>query len=177
MTPAPRPPLAIAHVGITVPDLDAAIAWYGELFGFRLIVEPGVFDATVGGYTAELAADVLGPRFRRMRQAHLATANGTAVELFEFIDPPAEVPEEKLAWWLSGIRHFCVIDPDVAGLAQRIVAAGGRQRTRVWPIFEGTPYEFCYCEDPWGTIVEIYSHGHEQTYANRAPLSTDTANA
>jgi catechol 2,3-dioxygenase-like lactoylglutathione lyase family enzyme len=167
-----RPPLAIAHVGITVPDLDAAIAWYGELFGFRLIAPPGEFRTDAGGHVAELAEDVLGARFKRMRQAHLATANGAAVELFEFIDPPVEQREDNLEWWRQGIFHFCVIDPDVAGLAQRITETGGCRRTNVWTIFEGFPYEFCYCEDPWGTIIELYSHSHEQIYANHAALGT-----
>jgi hypothetical protein len=103
-----------------------------------------------------------------MRIAHLATANGTAVELIEFVDPPVERPQDNLMWWRSGIFHFCVVDPDVAGLAERIAAAGGRRRTRVWPMSEELPYAFCYCEDPWGVVIEIYSHSSEQIYANRA---------
>jgi methylmalonyl-CoA/ethylmalonyl-CoA epimerase len=31
--------LRIDHVGIAVPDLDAAIAWYGETFGLRSVHE------------------------------------------------------------------------------------------------------------------------------------------
>ena len=53
-------------------------------------------------------------------------------------------------------------------LAQRIAEAGGRMRSsRVWPVFEGEPYRTCYCEDPFGNVVELYSHSHERTYANR----------
>jgi len=162
-------PVAIAHVGITVPDLDAAVAWYGELLGLRLIAPPGDAHVDMGEPVRELMEDVLGPRARHMRVAHLASANGTAVELIEFVDPPAERPDDNLPWWRTGIFHFCVVDPDVAGLAQRIVAAGGRQRTRVWPLAAGRPYAFCYCEDPWGSVIEIYSHGNEQIFANSAP--------
>jgi methylmalonyl-CoA/ethylmalonyl-CoA epimerase len=38
------PQIAIHHVSISVPDMEAAIAWYGEIFGFavefRFDVEP-----------------------------------------------------------------------------------------------------------------------------------------
>jgi catechol 2,3-dioxygenase-like lactoylglutathione lyase family enzyme len=30
----PEAALAINHVGLTVPDIHAAIDWYGEVFGF-----------------------------------------------------------------------------------------------------------------------------------------------
>jgi hypothetical protein len=30
-------PLAFNHVGMTVPDIDRAIQWYGVVLGFRLI--------------------------------------------------------------------------------------------------------------------------------------------
>ncbi|HEU4701737.1 MAG TPA: VOC family protein [Conexibacter sp.] len=168
-----RPPLAIAHIGITVPDLDAAVAWYGELFGFRLIAPPGEVHPDQGGHVGMLVSEILGPRCKHMRQAHLATANGAAVELFQFVDPPYEAPEDNFTWWRGGIFHFCVIDPDVAGLARRIADSGGRQRSPVRRIFEEQPYEVSYCEDPWGTIVEIYSHSHEQIYANHAALASE----
>ncbi|MDQ0882995.1 VOC family protein [Peribacillus sp. V2I11] len=29
---------AITHVGLAVPDLDAAIKWYEQVLGFRLLV-------------------------------------------------------------------------------------------------------------------------------------------
>jgi catechol 2,3-dioxygenase-like lactoylglutathione lyase family enzyme len=166
-------PLAIAHVGVTVPDLEAAIDWYGEMFGFRLIAPPGEVEVDAGGHVGLLVGEILGPKARHMRQAHLMSANGTAVELFSFLDPPYEEPDERFPWWRGGIWHFCVVDPDVSGLAARIEAAGGRQRTPVREIFEGLPYLVSYCEDPWGTIIEIYSHGHEQTYGNHAALASE----
>jgi methylmalonyl-CoA/ethylmalonyl-CoA epimerase len=30
------PELIVDHIGISVPDLDASIAWYGRMFGFEL---------------------------------------------------------------------------------------------------------------------------------------------
>ena len=57
-------------------------------------------------------------------------------------------------------------DPDVEGLAARIVAAGGKQRMPVRAYFPGEkPYRMVYMEDPFGNILEIYSHSYELTYS------------
>jgi catechol 2,3-dioxygenase-like lactoylglutathione lyase family enzyme len=31
------PPIALNHLGLTVPDINRAIDWYGQVMGFRLI--------------------------------------------------------------------------------------------------------------------------------------------
>jgi hypothetical protein len=66
-----------------------------------------------------------------------------------------------------GLFHFCLVAPEVRRTAERIAGSGGRQTSRVWPIFPGERYLTCYCEDPFGNTIELYSHSHERTYANR----------
>jgi hypothetical protein len=39
--------------------------------------------------------------------------------------------------------------------------------SKIWHLFEGEPYKICYCEDPWGSVIELYSHSHEQTFSNQ----------
>ena len=51
-----------------------------------------------------------------------------------------------------------MIDPDIEGLARRIAETGGTQRSEVWEFAPGLGFYACYCEDPFGNIVEIYSH-------------------
>jgi catechol 2,3-dioxygenase-like lactoylglutathione lyase family enzyme len=147
---------AIAHVGVAVVDLDGALGWYRDVLGFDLLGPPTEVRAGEG-HAGTVAADVFGPGFGSFRQAHLAGANGAALELFEFSDPPVE----------PGLFHLCVVARDVEGTAQRIVAAGGRRLTRAWPIFAGEPCVTCHLRDPWGVHLELYSHGHERTYSNR----------
>lgn len=166
---SPPTPRAIAHIGITIPDIEAAIAWYEDVLGFRAIGPIGEVDLTDGSHFAQLCTDVFGPNpdQKTLRLAHISSANGTALELFEYVDPPTEIPENNFVYRQAGINHFCVIDPDVTGLARRIEETGGKQRSKVWPLFDGQPYELAYCQDPWGTIIEIYSHSHEQFFANQ----------
>lgn len=160
-------PRAIAHLGITVPDLDAAVEWYSRVLGFRLISPPGETVIAAGGQMAEMCADIFGEGLRSFKSAHLSTANGVALELLEFVDPPVEPPADNFEYWRGGFFHLCVVDPDIDGLVERIVATGGRQRTKVWTMFEGDPYKLAYCEDPFGNVLEIYTHSNEQTVANR----------
>jgi catechol 2,3-dioxygenase-like lactoylglutathione lyase family enzyme len=159
-------PHAVAHVGITVPDLDAAIVWYGDLFGLRLIAPPADVDQAVESPFSGPVRDIFGSGLQRMRMAFLSSANACIVELFEFDQPAYEAPVEAFPYWRGGITHFAFVDPDVSGTAARIVERGGVQRSQVWTLFEGLPYQACYCQDPWGTVIEILSHSHEQTFAN-----------
>jgi catechol 2,3-dioxygenase-like lactoylglutathione lyase family enzyme len=159
-------PPAVTHVGVTVPDLDRAVRWYAEVLGLEPI-GPAVEVRANRGHGGAVAADVFGSRLGRFRQAHLATANGVALELFEFVEPPTE-PRDGFGYWRTGIFHVCFTVADLERMAERITAHGGRRTSRVWQIFRGEPYRTCYCEDPFGNVVELYSHSHERTYANRS---------
>jgi len=146
---------AVTHVGVTVTDLDRAVRWYGEVLGLQPLGPP--VEVRAGdGHGGAVASDVFGRGFGRFRQTHLAGGNGVAVELFEFDEPPAD--------WRAGIFHVCFAVGDVAAVAGRT----GRRRTRVWRLFPDEPYETCYCEDPFGNAIELYSHSHERTWANRS---------
>ena len=145
----------ITHVGVAVPELERAMRWYSEVLSFEPLGETTRVREDEG-HAGLVAADVLGSG--SFLQGQLVGVNGVGLELFEFEQPSAA---------RRGIFHICVVAPDVAATAERIVADGGRRTSRIWPIFEGEPYVMCYCEDPFGNIVELYSHGHERVYANR----------
>lgn len=160
MLAAPR---SFSHIGLSVPDLDAAVKFYSEVMGFYVIMDPTEVvedDSDIG----RMCTDVLGAGWSRLRIAHLSTADRVGIELFEFDGNYA--PRDNLDFRRHGVFHFCVQDPDVEGLAQRIVAAGGKQRMPVREYFPGEkPYRMVYVEDPFGNVFEIYSHGYELTYS------------
>jgi catechol 2,3-dioxygenase-like lactoylglutathione lyase family enzyme len=158
---------ALGHVGVSVPDLDRAVEWYRDVLGFDVISGPEEVDAA-DGHAGRAATAVFGPALRRMRMAHLVTANGVGIELFEFVDPRHERRAESFEYWKSGFFHICVIAREIEELATRIVATGGRMRTeRIWEAFEGEPYRWCYCEDPFGNVIEVHTHSDERVYSNR----------
>ena len=167
MTQFSRP---ITHVGLSVADIYAAVEWYRDVLGFRVLAMPTGVD-----WTDPIAVDVFGPRFKSMRIAHLASGNGCALELFQFVDPPAQAPRDNFAYWVGGFFHICLVDPDVTALAKRIENTGGKIRgSRAWTMFSDQrrnaldPYLTIYCEDPFGNVLELFSHSHEQVVANSA---------
>lgn len=160
MKPIPR---AFSHIGLSVPDLDAAVRFYTDVLGLYLIMGPTDVpedDSDIG----QMCTDVFGAGWKHLRIAHLATADRIGLELFEFDGNSS--PHDNLPFRQNGIFHFAIQDPDVEGLLARIVAAGGRQRMPVREDFPGKkPYRMVYVEDPFGIVFEIYSHSYELTYS------------
>ena len=164
-----EPARALAHVGLVVSDIHAAVGWYTAVLGFTVIVGPVRLSAD--SHAGRVAAAIFGERFRVCNQAQLGSGNGVALELFEFVDPVTEPRGEEFEYWRAGFSHICVMDPDIHGLAERIAASGGRVRSEVLTLFEDAPYQLVYCEDPFGNVIEIFTHSHEQTFANRQSLA------
>ncbi|MTD55107.1 VOC family protein [Amycolatopsis pithecellobii] len=157
------PALAVNHVGLTVPDVHAAIDWYGEVFGFRCIMGPRVLEAAGHGE----AATVLGPRFRRAWQAHLLAGNSVGLELFQFIDPPTHDRRDELVPYLDrGPWHLCLTHPDVQATIDRITETGGTLIAAPYEFVPGRPWILAYATDPWGTVLEIMSHSYAEAFAN-----------
>ena len=146
-----------SHVGITVPNLTEAVDWYRDVFGYYLLAGPLEVreDESALG---RAAAGIYGTGFTRFQFAHMASADGSGLEIFQFDAPAYERPAEVFEFWRSGVNHFAVTAADVAGFAGEIAAAGGRQRSEVVSIDEERGFSIVYCEDPWGNVFEVCSH-------------------
>ncbi len=154
------------HVGVSVPDIDAAIAWYQKIFAFTLIAAPA--DVQVdGSHFANLAGNICGPRFGGMKIAHMVTGDGVGFELFQFLGPEPERRADTMEYWKNGFFHIAITAADVDAKVAEIVAEGGVKRSEIWTLFPGEDIKVCYCEDPFGNVIEIISHRYEQALANR----------
>jgi lactoylglutathione lyase family protein len=158
------PPVTFSHIGITVPDLDRAVAFYTEALGLYVIMPPTTVnhdESAIG----QMCDDVFGEGWGSFRIAHLATADRIGVELFEF--PNTKPESAPFEYWRPKLFHFCVQDPDLEARMELIKKHGGRVRMRqVRSYFPGEkPYRMVYCEDPFGNIIELYSHSYELTYS------------
>lgn len=156
--------LSVNHIGITVPDVFAAIDWYGAVFGLRCImgprlVEPGSHDE---------ARSALGPRFRRAWQAHLLSANGVGLELFQFIEPPVDARDvtTPVPYTARGPWHVCFTHPDVAAALTTVVQHGGTVLSDPAHFVPGRPWVLSYVSDPWGTVLEVMSHTYAEVFSN-----------
>ncbi|MFT5543171.1 MAG: lactoylglutathione lyase family protein [Glaciecola sp.] len=160
-------PRTFSHIGISVPDLEKAVEFYTEVMGWYIIMQPAEVtedDSPIG----LMCTDVFGKGWKRFKIAHLSTGDRVGVEIFEF--PNQENPEDNFEYWKTGVFHFCVQDPNLEELAQKIVDAGGKRRMQEPRYYYPgeKPYRMIYMEDPFGNIVEIYSHSYELTYSDGA---------
>jgi catechol 2,3-dioxygenase-like lactoylglutathione lyase family enzyme len=158
-------PRAVTHVGLTVTDMDAGIRWYGEILGFPLLFGPVDLVAD-DSHFGKIVTDIFGPECRKGRLAQLSGSNGVCIELFQFEDPASEKQKEDFEYWKVGIFHFTIIEPKIEDLVSLIANSGGKRRSQVWTLFPDKPYKMAYCEDPFGNMIEIYSHSTEHTWSN-----------
>ena len=161
-------PKAFSHIGITVTDLDLAIRFYTEVLGFYHLLGPEEFDEERDRDTpiGRILSEAYGEGWQSIRVVRLATSNGIGIELQEFDAVEAETHEDGSGYPKVGVTHICVQDPDIEGLAERIVEHGGRQQTSVLEFYPNEkPFKLVYCEDPFGNIIEIDTHSFETTYS------------
>jgi catechol 2,3-dioxygenase-like lactoylglutathione lyase family enzyme len=154
-------PRTINHIAVSVTDLNRAVKWYKEVFGFTVVNGPVEFEADDSSLGIA-ARDIHGPNFRKMRMVWLSSGNQVGFEMFEYIDPKAERRIDNFEYWKSGFFHICVTDPNIEELCKRISDSGGRQRSRIWDVDPDKGYKIAFCEDPFGNVIEIYTHSYEQ---------------
>src|SRR5882757_2903025 len=72
----------LAHVAITVPDLDAAVAWYAEALGLRPLPERVESSVRERPRLRAVLDEVYDQACERFRVAFLVAGESVAVELF-----------------------------------------------------------------------------------------------
>jgi len=143
----------VNHIGITVGDLDAAVRLYTSVFNLEVLVPAQT--ASMKTPFGDRRRDVFGPQWGEMRIAHLATPTGVGIELFEFVEPATVKPEGEFEYWRVGISHLCLTVDDLDEAIAKLVSFGGRQRSEIHTVWPGT--RICYCQDPWGVVIELSS--------------------
>ncbi|WP_459210414.1 lactoylglutathione lyase family protein [Aquimarina rhabdastrellae] len=167
MNETSRYPKSFSHIGITVPDLQKAVKFYSEVMGWYIIMEPAIIQEEKETAIGQMCIDVFGEGWGSFEIAHLSTSDGIGIELFSF--PNAKTTAPEFNPFNTGLFHFCVQDPDIEGLVNKIVAAGGKQRMPIRSYYPNEkPYKMCYVEDPFGIVFEVYTHSYELTYSSGA---------
>jgi methylmalonyl-CoA/ethylmalonyl-CoA epimerase len=132
--------LGIDHVGIAVPDLDEAIAWYGETFGLASVYEEVNEEQGV-------------------REAMLAVGDGeTQLQLLAPVSP-----QSAIARFLDhsgpGVQQVAYTVDDVAAVSAQLRARGLRVLyDEPRPGTLGTRVNFVHPKDAGGVLVELVEH-------------------
>jgi len=163
MTSVDRYPRSLSHIGIGVNDINASVEWYEDILGLERVLGPEKIFAGEEHIGKLLAAVDQPPDFEWIKLALLTTGDHVGVEFYEF---DRQGTRDESAERRPGLSHFCIQDPDIEQLAADIDANGGKHIEDVWRILPDEPYKMTYCKDPFGNVIEIHTHGFEQTHAN-----------
>ncbi len=146
--------------------MENAVAFYSAVMGWYQIMEPTQINEESETPIGLMCTDVFGKGWGSFKIAHMSTGDTIGVEIFEFAT--TEKPAD-FEYWKTSTFHFCVQDPDVEGLVEKILSHGGKQRMPIRGYYPGEkPYRMVYMEGPFGLIFEIYSHSYELTYSQGA---------
>ena len=142
----------VDHVGITVPDLDEAIAFFAAAFGCREVHRIGPFAAEDDWMTRHLGVD----RAARIPSvATLALGDGARLELFAY-----EAPDQRRDMPRNsdvGAHHVAFHTDDLPAAMARAEAAGGTVMGPPTEMMSGpTAGEtWVYVRAPWGGQFEL----------------------
>jgi catechol 2,3-dioxygenase-like lactoylglutathione lyase family enzyme len=151
---------------MTVPDLDAALAWYTKVLGLREIAPPWSIDRSLN--PESILFKVYGDDVMRVKIGFLASANGCGLEMFEFEDPKMSPSAAAgFSYTRGGVFHICLTDPDPDAVKARVIENGGKAIGQTVVPYEDEPDSACYVQDPWGNVIEVLSCSMEQLFANR----------
>lgn len=171
--PAPSrgiPGLAgLDHVGLTVPDLVAAVAFFVDVIGADYVYEG---DA-VGGRPEDEAFMVealdVHPK-ATCRYAFLRCRNGLNLELFEYTAPDQNRTRPRNSDW--GGHHIALYVDDIHAAVAHLRAHGVRVLGEPMLITEGNSAgaSWVYFLAPWGLQMELCSAPGGKAYEKTAPV-------
>lgn len=125
------------HIGLSVADLEAALAWYTAVLEWRV--------------AAPFEIPALG-----LRGAFLVSEDGQAIELLERQGSRdgLRAPDPQTALLTRGYGHLCLRVDDTDTWHARLVTAGATERQAPGPAPE-RGVRFSFLSDPEGNLIEL----------------------
>ena len=161
----------IDHIGITVPDIEAATKFLVEGLGAEVIYESVRYtDPPIEGPDLENHTNCFpGTRMTALRMIRMET--GPDIELFE-MHAAEQSPAARASDF--GLQHMAVYCDDPKVAIERFERAGGKMRMQPIPIpvaTEAAPHNtYAYGQTPWGMLVEFMSRPDPMRYEELTPL-------
>ena len=153
----------VDHIGITVPDMEQATAFFVDVLGCELLYEREPPGDDTPRHRLGVPA---GSRIRAVR--FLRCANGANIELFEFYSP--EQREEFPRPSDVGIQHLAVYVDDLDAAAEHLRRHGVNLMSGPNPLpgaEAGEGNRFIYARTAWGLTVELISYPEPMAYEHR----------
>jgi len=150
------------HVGLSVTDLDLAINFYKNVFGFKELYRPNRQSKSYCDEENKIKRreDIFGKKMREVRIADLLTENRIGLELFEFKEPKAVQRRKNFEYWKTGIFHISFNVSNLEETIEKILKNKGKMISSVWELFPGC--KMAYCQDPFRNVFEIISCSYSE---------------
>ena len=148
-------PRGIEHIGITVPDHDAAVAFFQAAFGAEVLFS--LTDKRRAPYThADVGAqNGLRAGTSMVAVSMLRLGNGPNIEVFE-IDRPGGATGQGISD--LGISHFSLTVDDIEATTAAFTAAGGSLLAGPYDLGgqeAGPGNRGRFGLTPWGLLIEF----------------------
>lgn len=159
----------VEHIGLTVPDLDEATAFFVDVIGCEVVFEVGPFRSDDDWMATHLNVQ---PRAEVRRIRMLRCGNGPSFEVFEFAPPEGSgSPPANSA---VGGHHLAFYVEDMAQALDYLRGRGVRIMGEPTTMAEGPSagLSWVYFLAPWGLQLELVSYPAGMAYEKRgtAPL-------
>lgn len=134
----------IHHVGMSVPNLESARAFYVDLLGLE--------ELGSGGWSASAQMDRLTRLHGTSARMMFLAAGNIYIEMFEFAAPRPAASQAERGVNEYGFTHLCFDVDDTAAIHARLAAAGVDFHCD--PI-DSSGVRTVYGRDPFGNVIEL----------------------
>lgn len=148
----------IDHVGITVPDVNAASAFFEKALHAKKLYD--VLPEGEKPFEGKETEQQLGipPTSKIIHMRLIQIGDGPTIEMFQF----ADAPQQKAAGLNDfGYQHLAVYVDDIDAAAKQFKAAGGILLSAPHPLAnveDGPRNQGVYGRTPWGSLVELITY-------------------
>ena len=156
----------VDHVGITVPNMEQATAFFVDVLGCELLYErePPGDDSPRDRLGVPAGSRIQAVRFLRC-------ANGANIELFEFSSPDQreEFPRPSDV----GIQHLAIYVDDLDAAVEHLRHHEVNLMSGPNPLpgpEAGEGNRFIYARTPWGLTVELISYPAPMAYEQHSEV-------
>ncbi len=160
----------IDHVGITVPDIDAAADFLSAAFGAVALydVQPAGAEPMQGPDVEHQLGLPQGARIEHMRLMRIGSS--ASLEMFRIANADQRSPADLVDY---GLQHIAIYVDDMAAAAQRFRDAGGTLLSAPHPlggVEDGENNSGVYGRAPWGMLIELISTPDGIDYSTQCVL-------
>ncbi|TAP28328.1 MULTISPECIES: VOC family protein [Micrococcaceae] len=143
---------AFDHIGMSVPDLEEAVDFFVDALGFEVVIKAGPFDDFGYVWPGELE-----PEPGTLRQANLVLGNSFNIELLEYTNRTATLPDAAPRPADPGGWHLCLHVDDIDKASDEL--ASRLDTTQISDIIQEEQdmegLRWAYFRTTWGLVLEL----------------------